>query len=160
MVSAGILTAVSSWTIPSTAGGTGCARARTGYALMASTCLFLSGECGLNPAITCAGMETVLLPFQHHGTMSLWVLHRRTMRPRRRSGLRLPQEVICAQHVRRSPTMTCRSAEGHKHFRGNERWGEAVKAIVVLRPGMQASAEELINHCHARIAGYKLLLTA
>ncbi len=38
---------------------------------------------------------------------------------------------------------------------GNERWGEAVKAIVVLRPGMQASAEELINHCHARIAGYK-----
>jgi long-chain acyl-CoA synthetase len=37
----------------------------------------------------------------------------------------------------------------------DEHWGEAVKAIVVLRPGMQASAEALISHCHTRIAGYK-----
>ncbi|GAC1626229.1 MAG: long-chain fatty acid--CoA ligase [Ktedonobacteraceae bacterium] len=37
----------------------------------------------------------------------------------------------------------------------DERWGEAVKAIVVLRPGMPASAEALIDHCHTRIAGYK-----
>jgi len=37
----------------------------------------------------------------------------------------------------------------------DERWGEAVKAIVALRPGMQATAEELIAHCHAQIASYK-----
>jgi long-chain acyl-CoA synthetase len=35
------------------------------------------------------------------------------------------------------------------------RWGEAVHAIVVPREGAAVSAEELIAHCHARIAGYK-----
>ena len=38
----------------------------------------------------------------------------------------------------------------------DERWGEAVKVIVVLRPGASASAEELVAHARARIAGYKL----
>jgi long-chain acyl-CoA synthetase len=37
----------------------------------------------------------------------------------------------------------------------DERWGETVKAVVVLRPGQQASAEDLVAHCHARIAGFK-----
>lgn len=37
----------------------------------------------------------------------------------------------------------------------DDRWGEAVKAVVVLRPGMDASAEEIIAHCRGRIAGYK-----
>jgi acyl-CoA synthetase (AMP-forming)/AMP-acid ligase II len=36
------------------------------------------------------------------------------------------------------------------------RWGEAVKAIVVLRPGQTASAEEIVDHARARIASYKL----
>jgi acyl-CoA synthetase (AMP-forming)/AMP-acid ligase II len=36
------------------------------------------------------------------------------------------------------------------------RWGEAVKAIVVPRPGAGASADEIIAHARARIAGYKL----
>jgi long-chain acyl-CoA synthetase len=34
--------------------------------------------------------------------------------------------------------------------------GEAVKAIVVPRPGAGASADEIIAHARARIAGYKL----
>jgi acyl-CoA synthetase (AMP-forming)/AMP-acid ligase II len=36
------------------------------------------------------------------------------------------------------------------------RWGEAVKAIVVLRPGQTASAEDIVDHARARIASYKL----
>jgi acyl-CoA synthetase (AMP-forming)/AMP-acid ligase II len=35
------------------------------------------------------------------------------------------------------------------------RWGEAVKACVVLRRGQQASEDELIEHCRERIASYK-----
>ncbi|MEO9190704.1 MAG: hypothetical protein ABI224_12020 [Acetobacteraceae bacterium] len=38
----------------------------------------------------------------------------------------------------------------------DERWGEAVKAIVVLKPGHQATAEEIIESARKRIAGYKL----
>ena len=37
----------------------------------------------------------------------------------------------------------------------SEQWGEAVHAVVVLKPGAQASAEQLIAHCHTLIAGYK-----
>lgn len=36
------------------------------------------------------------------------------------------------------------------------RWGEAVKAIAVLRPGSQASAEDIVAYARERIAGYKL----
>ena len=38
----------------------------------------------------------------------------------------------------------------------DEKWGEAVKAIVVLKPGTTATAEEIIAWTRARIAGYKL----
>ncbi len=37
----------------------------------------------------------------------------------------------------------------------DETWGEAVKAIVVLKPGCAASAEEIIAHAKAQIAAYK-----
>ncbi|MDY0743316.1 long-chain-fatty-acid--CoA ligase [Paucibacter sp. R3-3] len=37
----------------------------------------------------------------------------------------------------------------------DERWGEAVHAVVVLKPGMQPTAGELIAHCLTLIAGYK-----
>lgn len=37
----------------------------------------------------------------------------------------------------------------------DERWGESVKAVVELRPGASASAEELIAFCSERLAGYK-----
>ena len=38
----------------------------------------------------------------------------------------------------------------------DEKWGEAVKAIVVVKQGMQAIAEEIIAFCRSRIAGYKV----
>ena len=37
----------------------------------------------------------------------------------------------------------------------DEKWGEAVKACVVLRPGMQASASEIISFMRENIAHYK-----
>ena len=35
------------------------------------------------------------------------------------------------------------------------KWGEAVRAVVRLKPGQAASEAELVAHCHALIAGYK-----
>jgi long-chain acyl-CoA synthetase len=37
----------------------------------------------------------------------------------------------------------------------DERWGERVQAVVVLKPGQRAGEEELIAHCKQRLAGYK-----
>jgi acyl-CoA synthetase (AMP-forming)/AMP-acid ligase II len=37
----------------------------------------------------------------------------------------------------------------------DEKWGEAVKAAVSLRPGMQATEEEIIEHCKKHLASYK-----
>ncbi len=37
----------------------------------------------------------------------------------------------------------------------DEKWGEAVKAIVVLRQGAKATAQDLIEHCRTLIASYK-----
>jgi acyl-CoA synthetase (AMP-forming)/AMP-acid ligase II len=37
----------------------------------------------------------------------------------------------------------------------DERWGERVQAVVVLKQGQEATAEELITHCKERLAGYK-----
>ena len=37
----------------------------------------------------------------------------------------------------------------------SERWGEAVHAVVVRRPGVTLTEEEIIEFCKARIAGYK-----
>jgi len=36
-----------------------------------------------------------------------------------------------------------------------KRWGETVKALVVLAAGPQGSEAELIAHCRARLAHYK-----
>jgi acyl-CoA synthetase (AMP-forming)/AMP-acid ligase II len=38
----------------------------------------------------------------------------------------------------------------------DDRWGEAVKAIVVLKPDQAACADEIIAYARERIAGYKL----
>jgi acyl-CoA synthetase (AMP-forming)/AMP-acid ligase II len=38
----------------------------------------------------------------------------------------------------------------------DERWGEAVKAIIVLKPDQPASEVEILAHARKRIAGYKL----
>lgn len=37
----------------------------------------------------------------------------------------------------------------------DEKWGESVAAIVVLRPGAAVTSEALIDHCRMLIAGYK-----
>jgi fatty-acyl-CoA synthase len=37
----------------------------------------------------------------------------------------------------------------------DEKWGERPKAFVVRRPGAEVTEQELISHCHARIARYK-----
>ena len=37
----------------------------------------------------------------------------------------------------------------------DDKWGEAVKAIVVLKPGKQATATDIINFARERIAGFK-----
>lgn len=37
----------------------------------------------------------------------------------------------------------------------HEKWGETVKALVVLAPGAEASESELIAYCKERLAGYK-----
>ncbi|MEV7181431.1 AMP-binding protein [Kitasatospora sp. NPDC093679] len=37
----------------------------------------------------------------------------------------------------------------------DEKWGETVKALVVLREGAEADEAELIAHCKQRLAGYK-----
>ncbi|MHB8671988.1 MAG: AMP-binding protein [Acidimicrobiales bacterium] len=37
----------------------------------------------------------------------------------------------------------------------DDRWGETVKALVVLAPGAEATEDELIDHCRAGLAHYK-----
>lgn len=37
----------------------------------------------------------------------------------------------------------------------DEKWGEAVKAIIVLKPGCQAAEEEIIEFCKDNLASYK-----
>jgi acyl-CoA synthetase (AMP-forming)/AMP-acid ligase II len=37
----------------------------------------------------------------------------------------------------------------------DEKWGEAIKAIVVLHDGESLTAETIIAHCKARIGGVK-----
>ena len=38
----------------------------------------------------------------------------------------------------------------------DERWGELVLAVVVLKPGAAAAEREIIEHCRDQIAGYKM----
>jgi acyl-CoA synthetase (AMP-forming)/AMP-acid ligase II len=37
----------------------------------------------------------------------------------------------------------------------DEKWGETVKALVVLKPGAQATEQELIEHCRGQLAHFK-----
>jgi fatty-acyl-CoA synthase len=37
----------------------------------------------------------------------------------------------------------------------DEKWGETVLALVVLKPGATATEQELIEHCRSRIAHFK-----
>ena len=37
----------------------------------------------------------------------------------------------------------------------DDKWGETVKALVVLRPGTEASEAEIITHCRSRLSHFK-----
>lgn len=37
----------------------------------------------------------------------------------------------------------------------DEKWGETVKALVVVAPGAQVTEQEIVDHCRARLAHYK-----
>ena len=37
----------------------------------------------------------------------------------------------------------------------DERWGETIKALVVLRPGASATEKDLVEHCRSRMTHYK-----
>jgi acyl-CoA synthetase (AMP-forming)/AMP-acid ligase II len=37
----------------------------------------------------------------------------------------------------------------------DEYWGEIVKAVIVLKPGQQATADEIIDYCRGKMASYK-----
>lgn len=37
----------------------------------------------------------------------------------------------------------------------DEQWGEAIKAVVVLKPGQQLGAEDIIQYCGQHLAGFK-----
>lgn len=38
----------------------------------------------------------------------------------------------------------------------DDRWGEAVHAVVVLGEGGEAAESDIIDHCREKIAGYKV----
>jgi acyl-CoA synthetase (AMP-forming)/AMP-acid ligase II len=56
-------------------------------------------------------------------------------------------EAVLAQH----PDVAKVAVIGLPH----ERWGEAVTAVVVPRPGASPAADDLIKHCRASLAGYE-----
>ena len=37
----------------------------------------------------------------------------------------------------------------------DEKWGETIKALVVVRPGMTCTEQDLVEHCRSRMAHYK-----
>ena len=37
----------------------------------------------------------------------------------------------------------------------DEKWGEAVKAVVVLKQGESATAEQIVDFCKEKLGGYK-----
>ena len=38
----------------------------------------------------------------------------------------------------------------------HERWGEAVTALVIRRPGVEVAEQELIDHCRGKLAGFEV----
>ena len=38
----------------------------------------------------------------------------------------------------------------------SDRWGETGKAVVVLKPGQELSEDEIIGHCIANLAKFKI----
>jgi len=38
----------------------------------------------------------------------------------------------------------------------HERWGEAITAFVTLKPGAQATSEQIIAHCKEHLGGFEV----
>ena len=38
----------------------------------------------------------------------------------------------------------------------HEKWGEVPKAFVTLKPHQTASADEIVEHCRGKLAGFKV----
>ena len=74
---------------------------------------------------------------------------------------RLPGYVRAAAKKTRSPNaafmkaMTPSAALSAVIGIPHAKWGEAVHAVIVLKPGTRAEGEEIIEHCRRFIAGYK-----
>ncbi|WP_228838130.1 AMP-binding enzyme [Nocardia amamiensis] len=62
-----------------------------------------------------------------------------------------PRRTTCLVKQRHCPAVLECSVLGTP----DERWGELVHAVVVVRDGAQVSAEEIIEHCRDHLAGYK-----
>ena len=64
------------------------------------------------------------------------------------------ENVYCGEveaALTRHPAVAAAAVIGVPHAQ----WGEAVHAVLVLRPGVQATTEEIQAHCKTLIAGYK-----
>ncbi|MGC3985004.1 MAG: long-chain fatty acid--CoA ligase [Pseudorhodoferax sp.] len=64
------------------------------------------------------------------------------------------ENVYCGEveaALARHPAVAAAAVIGVPHAQ----WGEAVHAVLVLRPGAEAGAEDIQAHCKALIAGYK-----
>lgn len=64
------------------------------------------------------------------------------------------ENIYCGEveaALTRHPAVAAAAVIGVPHAQ----WGEAVHAVLVLRPGAEASAEDIQAHCKALIAGYK-----
>ena len=61
-----------------------------------------------------------------------------------------PQEVEAV--ISRHPAVAEVGVIGIPH----PRWIEAIKAVVVLKPGMESSEEDIIKHCNLHLARYKV----
>lgn len=64
-------------------------------------------------------------------------------------------ENIASSEVERVLNQLAQVAEVAVIGLPDERWGERVTAVVVLRPGMALTLNELRSHCASRLAGFK-----
>jgi len=65
-------------------------------------------------------------------------------------------ENVASIEVEKAIYMDERVQEVHVIGLSHEKWGEAITAVVVPRPGAEITEEEIIGHCKEAIAYYKV----